>query len=69
MVDIHKKIKQLLKVVQQYTLLLSKFVPGLGETIGGFSEIGENIVDGINNIHSDYLKSKSNKREYGLRMV
>jgi hypothetical protein len=33
MVGIHKKIKQLLNLVQQYTPLLSKFVPGLGEIV------------------------------------
>jgi hypothetical protein len=31
MVEIHKKAKQLLNVIQQYASLLSKFVPGLGE--------------------------------------
>jgi hypothetical protein len=30
------------------------------------SGVGENIVDGINNVYEDYTKSKSNKREYGL---
>jgi hypothetical protein len=43
MVGIHKKFKQLLKVIQKYTPLLSKFVPVLGETVGAISEVGENI--------------------------
>jgi hypothetical protein len=33
MVGIHKKVKQLLSVIQNYAPLLSKFVPGLGETV------------------------------------
>jgi phage-related minor tail protein len=66
MVGIHKKIKQLLKVVQQYAPLLSKFVPGLGEIVESVSGVGENIVDGINNVYSDYSDAKSNKRNYGL---
>jgi hypothetical protein len=35
-------VKQLLNVIQQYAPLLSKFVPGLGETVGAISEVGEN---------------------------
>jgi hypothetical protein len=66
---IHKKIKQLLNVVQQYAPLLSKYVPGLGEIIGSVSGVGENIVDGINNVYEDYTESKSNKRDYGLMDV
>jgi hypothetical protein len=34
MVGIHKKVKQLLNVIQNYAPLLSKFVPGLGENMG-----------------------------------
>jgi hypothetical protein len=34
MVGIHKKVKQLLNVIQNYAPLLYKFVPGLGETVG-----------------------------------
>jgi hypothetical protein len=64
MVGIHKKIKQLLNVIQQYAPLLSKFVPVLGEIVESVSGVGENIVDGINNVYEDYTKSKSNKREY-----
>jgi hypothetical protein len=45
MVGIHKKVKHLLNVIQQYAPILSKFVPGLGETIEAISEVGENIVD------------------------
>jgi hypothetical protein len=37
MVSIHKKAKQLLNVIQQYTPILSKFIPGLGETVGAIS--------------------------------
>jgi hypothetical protein len=46
--------------------LLSKFVPGLGETVGAISGVGENIADGINNVYEDYTESKSNKRKYGI---
>jgi hypothetical protein len=28
--------------------------------------VGENIVDGINNVYSDYSDAKSNKQDYGL---
>jgi phage-related minor tail protein len=51
MVGIHKKVKQLLNVIQQYASLLSKFVPGLGETVEAISEVGGNIADGINNVY------------------
>jgi hypothetical protein len=47
MVGIHKKVKQLLNVIQKYAPLLSKFIPGLRETVGAISEVGENIADGI----------------------
>jgi hypothetical protein len=66
MVRIHKKVKQLLNVIQQYTPLLLKFVSGLSETVEAISGVGENIVDGINNDYQNYTKSKSNKREYVL---
>jgi hypothetical protein len=46
--------------------LLSKFVPGLGESVGAISEVGGNTADGINNVYEDYTESKSNKRDYGF---
>ena len=66
MVGIYKKVKQLLNVIQTYAPLLSKFVPGLGETVEAISGVGENIADGINNVYEDYTESKSNKRNYGF---
>jgi hypothetical protein len=63
MVGIHKKFKQLLNVIQQYAPLLSKFVPGLGEIVRSVIGVGENIIDGINNVYEDYTESKSNKRD------
>jgi hypothetical protein len=66
MVCIHKKVKQLLNEIQQYAPLLSKFVLGLGETVGMLSEVGGSVADGINNVYKDYTESKSNKRKYGL---
>jgi hypothetical protein len=53
-------------VIQQYTPLLSKFVPGLGETVRAISEVGGNIADGINNVYEDYTDTKSKKNEYCL---
>jgi hypothetical protein len=64
MVGIHKKVKQLLNVIQKYAPLLSKFVPGLEETVGAISEVGENIADGINNVYEDYTDTKFNRRNY-----
>jgi hypothetical protein len=64
-VGIHKKVKQLLNLIQQYAPLLSKFVPGLGETVGAIS-VGENIADGINNVYEDYTDVKSKKNKYGF---
>jgi hypothetical protein len=46
--------------------LLSKFVPGLGETVGMLSEVGGPVVDGINNVYEDYTEARSNKKNYGL---
>jgi hypothetical protein len=66
MVGIHNKVKQLLNVIQQYAPLLSKIVPGLGETVEAISEVGGNIADGINNVYEDYTESKSNKQKYGF---
>jgi hypothetical protein len=62
MVGIHKKVKQLLSVIQNYAPLLSKFVPGLGETVGMLSEVGSSVADGINNVYEDYTDAKSNQR-------
>jgi hypothetical protein len=66
MVGIHKKVKQLLSVIKNYAPLLSKFVPGLGETVGMLSEVGSSVADGINNIYESYTDAKSNRRNYGL---
>jgi hypothetical protein len=66
MVSIHKKVKQLLNVIQNYAPLLSKFVLGLGETVNILSEIGCSITHRINNIYKNYTKSKSNKKRYYL---
>jgi hypothetical protein len=66
MVDIHKKVKQLLKVIQNYASLLSKFVPGLGETVGMLSEVGGSVVDGIDNVYENYTESRANKKNYGF---
>jgi hypothetical protein len=43
MVGIHKKVKQLLNIIQNYAPLLSKFVPGLGETVGMLREVGSSV--------------------------
>jgi hypothetical protein len=56
----------LLNVIQQYAPLLSKFILGLGETVGAISEVGENIADEINKVYEEYTKSKTNKRKYGI---
>jgi hypothetical protein len=56
MVGIHKKVKQLLNVIQNYAPLLSKFVPRLGETVGMLSEVGGSVADGINNVYEDYIQ-------------
>jgi hypothetical protein len=56
----------LLNVIQQYAQILSKFIPGLDETVGAISEVGENIADGINNVYEDYTDAKSNRRKYGV---
>jgi hypothetical protein len=56
----------LLNVIQQYAPILSKFEPGLGETVEAISGVGENIADRINNVYEDYTESKSNKRNYGF---
>jgi hypothetical protein len=66
MVRIHKKLKQLLNLIQQYAPLLSKFVPGLEEKIGAISEVGGSTADGINNVYEDYTEAKSKKDRYGL---
>jgi hypothetical protein len=66
MVGIHKKVKQLLSVIQNYAPLLSKCVPGLGETVGMLSEVRGSVADGINNVYEDYTESKSNNRKYGF---
>jgi hypothetical protein len=64
MVSIHKKIKQLLSVIQNYAPLQSKFVPGLGETVGMFSEVGCSVANGINNVYEDYTESRAKKKNY-----
>jgi hypothetical protein len=64
MVRIHKKVNQLLNLIQQYAPLLLKYVPGLGETVEAISGVGENIADEISNVYKDYIESKSNKRKY-----
>jgi hypothetical protein len=61
-----KKIKQLLNVIQNYAPLLSKFVPGLSETMGMLSEVGSSVADGINNVYEDYTTTQSNKQRYGF---
>jgi uncharacterized phage infection (PIP) family protein YhgE len=66
MVGIHKKVKQLLNVIQNYAPLLSKFVPGLGDTVGMLSEVGGSVADGINNVYEDYTEAKSNWQNYGF---
>jgi hypothetical protein len=66
MVGIHEKVKQLLSVIQNYAPLLSKFVSGLGETVGMLSEVGGTIADRINNVYEDYTESKSKKKNYGF---
>jgi hypothetical protein len=66
MVEIHKKVKQLLSVIQNYAPLLSKFVPGLGETVGMLSDVGISVADEINNIYEYCSEARSNKKRYGL---
>jgi hypothetical protein len=59
-------LNYILSVIQNYAPLLSKFVPGLGETVGMLSEVGGNVADGINNVYEDYTEAKSNKKNYGF---
>jgi hypothetical protein len=38
--------------------MLSKFVPGLGETVQMISSVGDKVTHSVNNIYEDYTKSK-----------
>ena len=66
MVGIYKKVKQLLNVIQTYAPILSKFVPGLGETVEMISSVGDKVADGVNNVYEDYTESKSKNRKYNF---
>jgi hypothetical protein len=66
MVGIHKKVKKLLGIIQKYSPILSAFVPGLGEVVGLLSELGEDVADGVNNVHEDYSMAKNDSKKYNF---
>jgi hypothetical protein len=66
MVGIHRKVKQLLQVIEKYSPLFSNFIPGLGNLVGSVSELGEEIADGVNNVYNDYNRAQKNKRSYNF---
>jgi hypothetical protein len=66
MVGIYKKVKQLLKMVQQYSPFLNNVVPGLGTAIQTVSGIVDKGVDGANNVYNDYNSSKKDNRSYNF---
>jgi hypothetical protein len=66
MVGIHKKITQLLKLVQKYAPILNNVIPGLGNIVGTVGKIGEHVADGVNNVYNDYQSAKKAKQKYGV---
>jgi hypothetical protein len=63
---IYKKVKQLLKLFNQYSPLLDNFVPGLGSAVSAVSGLVDVGVDGANAVYNDYTKAKQNDRRYGF---
>jgi hypothetical protein len=66
MVGIYKKVKQILKLVNQYAPFLDNIVPGLGtavQSVGSLVDVG---VDGGNSVYNDYIKAKQSGGRYGF---
>jgi hypothetical protein len=66
MVGIYKKVKQLLKLVNQYSPFLNNIVPGLGTAIQSVGSIVDVGADGANSVYNDYTKAKQNDGKYGF---
>jgi hypothetical protein len=66
MVGIYKKVKQLFKFINQYSLLLDNAVPGLGTAIQSVGSLVDVGVDGGNSVYNDYMRAKQGNQKYGF---
>jgi hypothetical protein len=67
MVGIFRKVKQILKFVQQYAPYLDQVVPGLGNSIKSVASIADNIADGSNAVYDDYQSVKNDGGTYNFK--
>jgi hypothetical protein len=66
MVGIQKKITQLLKLIQQFGPTLNVAIPGLGTIVSSLGSVGEDLMEGANNVYQDYQEAKKSEQKYGF---
>jgi hypothetical protein len=66
MVGIKKKITQLLRLIQQFSPTLNVAVPGLGTIISSLGSVGEDLMEGVNNVYQDYQEAEKSEKKYGI---
>jgi hypothetical protein len=61
MVGLLKKIKQVLKFVQDNSHLANFLIPGIGHIVRSVGALGENITDRAEKVYNAYQNSKKTK--------
>jgi hypothetical protein len=67
MVGILKKIRQILKFVQDNSHLANFIMPGLGPIISSVSALGANVTDRVEKVYNAYQSSKKVGKKFKFR--
>jgi hypothetical protein len=66
MVGIYRKVKQVLKLLQNMAPYIDMFAPGIGSLVEAGANVGESVADGVNNVYEDYHAARKSGEDYGF---
>jgi hypothetical protein len=64
MASMHKKIIQILRLIQRFGPSLDVAVLGLGSIVSSLSSVAEDLAEGANNVYEDYTTAKEAQKPY-----
>jgi hypothetical protein len=64
MINMHKKIVQILRLIQRFGPSLDVAVPGLGSIVSSLCSVAEDLAEGANNVYEDYTAAKDAQKPY-----
>jgi hypothetical protein len=67
MVGILKKVKQVLKFIQNYSPYLDTIQPGLGTFVNSLANVTDDVVDRGSHVYDSYIEQKKKSKKYSIK--